>query len=638
MGGIDPQLLILMRQSGDLDGAPALGAGALGEGAASSFKGVVAGDDDGPQARVLVHFTCDPADVTRAGLRITSMVGDVAAGFVAVKHLKGLAKTKGVVYVEASRPLTPETDLSLVDARVVPLHTAVPPRRGAGVIVGIVDSGINVEHGCFCTRDEATGELRTRIRAIWDQTVGKPFPTDRVPEPFGYGVVYDERAINEVLRVRAAGGDTSGVFQHAGGTHCTYVAGIAAGNGSALGTVGDIAGRDFLLDERGYQGVAPEADIVVVNYKRNGFMEGSAFVLDALSFIFRVADEARLPAVINLSQGDSVGPHDGTSLLERAIDNLLGGPGRVMVKSAGNLGLEKTHAAGEVPPSGGFVLPVEVNQNAGKLCTIDIWYEADARLGVSVCQPGGGRVKVIEPDAPPDSFPLPNGNLVELSSATGDPLNGDNRIFIQVRAGELQHLEAGRWALVLSSLNEAGASFHAWIDTPALNRGSTEHPRFAGDAVSPECTVTIPGTSRKIITVTASMTRRAGDGAVVGGFAELSSLGPTRDAGRTGHKPDLAAPGMNIVSALNRPNGKRQYILLGGTSAAAAHVSGAAALLLAENPLLTQEQVKELLCRHAITELTDAPPGRNGWGAGKLDASAAHAALLAESQIGLQTN
>lgn len=633
MGSIDPQLLILMRQGAGPADASTLEAsvsGTVAPGEGVNSAGGAAAEEDSREARVLVHFTCESADVESAGLRITSAAGDVAAGFVSMKNLKALAETEGVVYVESSRPLLPELDLSLVDSRVEPLHAAAPPRRGAGVIVGIVDSGINVEHGCFRTQDAATGEARTRILSIWDQTIDEPFATDRIPEPFRYGVVYGEREINEVLRVRAAGGDTSGVFRHAGGSHCTYVAGIAAGNGSAVGTVVDIDGHDLPLGERGYEGVAPDAHIVVVNYKRDGFMEGSAFMLDAISYIFQVADAAGLPAVINISQGDSVGAHDGTSLLERAIDNLLGGPGRVIVKSAGNLGLEETHASGAVRPSGMSALPVKMNQDAGRLCTFDIWYESDARLGFSICQPDGVCSEVIAPDAPPASFTMPNGNLVEVSSSTGDPYNGDNRIFVQVRAGQSQRVQAGPWTLVLKALNEAGARYHAWIDTPALERGSSEHPRFAGLAVSPECTITIPGTSRKIITVTASMTRRAGEGALAGGFAKLSSLGPTRDAERTGHKPDLAAPGMNIISALNRPVERRQYILLGGTSASAAHVTGAAALLLAENPQLTQEQIRELLCRHAITELTGSPPGRNGWGAGKLDASAAHAALLAQ--------
>jgi subtilisin family serine protease len=627
MGSIDPQIQIMMQQSYGL--ADTSVASLTDDLSAAS----VSSTTPSPLVRLLLHFTDNLSQVVeQAGFRVTSVAGDVAAGFVALKDVERLAAMKNVLHIELSRPLVHELDLSLVEARVEQLHNAVPPRRGSGVILGLVDTGVNVAHKCFCTTDEATGTTRTRIRAIWDQLL-TPLAADQPPLPFGYGVEYGPDAINEALAILAGGGNPADGFRHPGGQHGTHVVGIAAGNGSITGTVIDPRGKDFLLDERGYEGIASEADIVVVRYNREGFMAGSAYMLDALSYIFKVAERAGLPAVVNISQGDSVGAHDGTSLLERAIDNLLGGPGRVIVKSAGNLGLESSHATGIVPPLGKLDLPIEVNKDVEGTCTFDIWYSGGDLFGVAIISPPDNeRSNVIQPGPSPVSFTLPNGNRVELMSSTNSPYNGDNRIFIQIRAGQQKSVVSGPWTIVLSSVKVTDGRFHAWIDTPQLENNRSSHPRFLGSVVSPECTITIPGTSRKIITVSAYMTKRGGEEIDSGRFAVLSSLGPSRDVSRTGPKPDIAAPGQNIISALNNPNDKKQYLVNGGTSAAAAHVSGAAALLLAENPRLTQEQVKDLLCRHAsIDEFTDAPPGSNGWGAGKLNVKAAHDALLAQS-------
>jgi serine protease AprX len=90
----------------------------------------------------------------------------------------------------------------------------------------------------------------------------------------------------------------------------------------------------------------------------------------------------------------------------------------------------------------------------------------------------------------------------------------------------------------------------------------------------------------------------------------FSSRGPTGD-GRL--KPDLVAPGEKIESSI--PEGGRAT--LDGTSMAAPHVSGAAALLMARHPELIGRpaRIKEILCRTA----TDLGRERTFQGAGMLD-------------------
>src|ERR1041384_5318054 len=125
--------------------------------------------------------------------------------------------------------------------------------------------------------------------------------------------------------------------------HGTHVAGIAAGNGKPSG---DCFGLGT------YKGVAPEADLIVVCTKvkraeTDPYIGDATDISRALRYVFRKAAERGQPAVVNLSQGGNMGPHDGTSMLELWIDILLlERSGRAVVKSAGNEGTSKHHASG----------------------------------------------------------------------------------------------------------------------------------------------------------------------------------------------------------------------------------------------------------------------------------------------------
>src|SRR5690606_36379248 len=129
-----------------------------------------------------------------------------------------------------------------------------------------------------------------------------------------------------------AGADPFNAIRHRdSGGHGTHVAGIAAGDGSAAGQ-----GQPAFT----FVGVAPEADLIIVKVGGGG-TEGlgtSANALDAVNYCYQRAQALDRPIAVNMSLGDNLGPHDGTSLLERGLDNLLGGPGRAFVKSAGNVG------------------------------------------------------------------------------------------------------------------------------------------------------------------------------------------------------------------------------------------------------------------------------------------------------------
>ncbi len=139
-----------------------------------------------------------------------------------------------------------------------------------------------------------------------------------------------------------------------------------------------------------------------------------------------------------------------------------------------------------------------------------------------------------------------------------------------------------------------------------------------------------PGVATRSISVAASSTQGLPaprqSNALVDGIASFSSRGPRR--GDSMLKPDISAPGVNIVSAGARTGNGRQTS--SGTSMAAPHVAGAAALLRQLHPSWNAEEIKALLINTAGYDLlvNEAyPPLRYGVaraGAGRLDLATAH--------------
>ncbi len=571
MGVLDPRLKFLQRQSvAELATLESLTRFSVA--AADSLDAGPA--PPAPSTRVLLGFAGDVEEVRRAGFRPTTVVGRVAAGSCDIDKLDQVARVPGVRLLESSRPMSHELNISRVDTFVDQVQAPPTSLSGAGVIVGLIDSGIDYLHPCFRNPDGST-----RILAIWDQ-FGVPRAGEVSPAGFDYGVEYTRPQIDAAL----SSANPLQVVRHFDGSaqgHGTHVAGIAAGNGSAPGN-GAPAGT--------FVGMAPRADLVIVANNSEANLGDSANTLDAVSYIFSAAQREGKPAVINLSQGDNLGPHDGTSLLERGIDQLLSGPGRCMVKSAGNSGADDIHASGWVPRNGQATIAMQVPANDTTPDTIDLWYAGIDRFDVRVATPGGQISAAVAPGQS-QMIDLANGNQVFIDSSTANPFNSDNRIYLQILPGVAGTVQPGVWTLALGGLRSVNGVFHAWIER------DTVRPRFVGGSGNPAFSVTVPGTSRKIVTVGSYVTRPTGrPGEVAGALAETSSLGPTRDFRL---KPEVSAPGQWIASALAGGSGQNQYRLLAGTSMAAPHVAGLIALMLERRPDLTQEQARDILMRSA---------------------------------------
>jgi subtilisin family serine protease len=549
------------------------------------------------RANLLLQFDGPTAALEAAGVRVRTRAGDVVSGDIDVERIAGLPDLDGLTRAEISRVLGYELDLALPEARVTPVHQGPPGRRGAGVIVGIIDSGIDYQHPSF--RD-ALGQ--TRILAIWDQAL-TPRPSEQSPAEFSYGVEYRTAEINLALASNAPFSSVRHRDDPAAGFHGTHVSGIAAGNGRPAP-----AGQP----EPSFVGVAPEADIIVVanNRGRTANERGlgdSADTIDALQYILSTAQALGRPVVINQSQGDNVGAHDGTSLLERGIENLIAGAGRAFVKSAGNEGVRERHAQGTAVVGTTQDVRFAVI-NGTREVVVDVWYPGADRLECTLVPPTGGASQAI---APPASLTvtLGNGNSAFVDADLDDPGNHDNRTFVRITRGTQATVAAGTWTLQLRATAVADGRWHAWIQRNSLSR-------FLAPFMSASATISIPGTSQAVITVGSYLSRGT---ASVGALSDFSSRGPTRDGRRA---PTLAAPGEELMAPLP-PSPPGSFGLNAGTSMASPMVAGTIALILQQNPSATAADLRTRLEQTArLDAFTGTTPG-NDWGAGKLDARGA---------------
>lgn len=600
MRKLDPQLEFLVEGGAqELDQPAVLArfgmAGAAVEGSADGRRGRRA-KAASPEVVVLVQFAGDPEELERAGLKVRGIAGDVVTGSIALDSLPALAELGEVERMEGARAMHAELDLSLVECRANLVHTGPPGRRGAGVIVGIVNSGCDYTHPSF-RRSDGT----SRILMIWDQGL-TPQAGEASPAGFGYGVEYTNAHINAALLTANPFASVRHQDSAAAQFHGTHVTGIAAGDGSEPG-MGRPGGT--------FVGVAPEADIILVADAANG-NEGlgtSANTLDGVNYIFQQAAARSKACAINMSLGDNLGPHDGTSLLERGLDNLLGGAGRAFVKSAGNAGNMGIHAQGNVV--GGGSQDVRFNQPAGDTSPnqFDIWYEGGDTFRASVIDSAGNATGVVNVGSV-GNFTLPGGNTVRIDHRNNDPFNGDRRIFITITRGTAAQLRPGNWTIRLASVTSAtGGRFDAWIQ-----RG-TIIPAFLPPHEDRSRTISTPGTATEVITAANYVTRGAG----VGSLASSSSRGPTRD-GRSA--PTVAAPGSSIVSASGHTPGT-PYKGMSGTSMSAPHVTGTIALMFQKNKSRTQAQIKACLESSARSDAFTGPVPNTAWGAGKMDSNAA---------------
>ncbi|ALC23517.1 S8 family serine peptidase [Streptomyces pristinaespiralis] len=536
--------------------------------------------------RVVVSLSCDP-DVTPdatwgEGIELNHGGHEVRTAIVTLDALDRLAGNPAVKRIAPAAQLRPCLHAAQARTGTAAFRTG-SGLTGRDVVVGVVDTGIDPRHPVFAGR----------IERIWDQTM----PGSGVAEG-GYGTEFTGAG----LATAALSRDTEG--------HGTHVAGIAAGK----------------------EGVAPDARLVVV---KTDFMD--AHIIDGIQYVFRVADELGLPAVVNLSLGGHFDPHDGTDLMSQAIEE-ASGPGRIVCCAAGNEGDDDIHARITVPDGSTRTVPCHpgILDGAPDVFALNGWYSGSDRFDIAMVSPSGASTpfQAVRPSGSPVSrHQLPEGT-VELVTPGPDRANGDHNFFVGVEpTGHGPATAPGGWRLVVRAREVTSGVVDVWMLGSADARPQAQ---FSGRAVHDALKIGSPGTASSAVTVAAFTSRtewddidgitREASWLAAEDIASFSSEGPRRDGAP---KPDIAAPGAMLVAALSRDAvGVRRefmtdtkHVAMQGTSMAAPFVTGITALLLQRDPELGPAGLKDML--RADATVIGGTPGvfDPKWGHGLVSAT-----------------
>jgi len=562
----------------------------------------------------IIKVSGNPTAIESAGARVRSVTGSIVTADVPLRSLKTLINLSNVVYVQAARQMQPVLmDVSVPDTGADQVWRSVPGYTGKGVIVGIIDSGIYWKHPDFTGADGTS-----RILYIWDQTV-QTF--GQHPAGYEYGTEWTKAHIDSGQCQEM---DASG--------HGTHVASIIAGDGR---------GRHK------FTGMAPEADIIAVKAK---YMD--ADILDAANYIFQKAEELNRPAIINMSFGYQWGPHDGTTLLDQGIDELLDRPGRAIVAAAGNNGDSTDHVGASSlrrPVSGNYPWTAIQPSVGAQIVMVQIWYDPAKFLSVRFLLPENDEGDLSDLDIGWVSegrfsqFSVPKGPLAGAEVVIEARLKASEFTFPNFDGIYVYVFDNGDPTIPVDDYVYAieydgpGTGLDAYVvrdgsfttDIP----GSVSFPDrsflLEGDG---DKTIVSPSSASRVICAGSYATksewidsenRVRTEEMEIDDISIFSSRGPLLNGDR---KPDIAAPGEMITAAFSADSWgitiqDGQHVVQGGTSMASPHVAGAVALIYQQNPRLTALEMKETLTRTAIDR---GPAGWDeAWGYGKLDVLAA---------------
>ena len=591
---------------------------------------------------VLIRFTDGSGDAAtlaalrEAGVEVHSRLGPIATAELPIAAVSAVAALEGVMSIELARRLPQRLNISVPATGADTLRTGTAPNwsglTGKGVILGLVDDGIDFRH-----RDFRHVDGTTRLLALWDQ---RPSGTSGQP-PAGqtYGGECTATMINAAIA-----GDASACLQPSEGGHGTHVAGIAAGNGSGTGA-GQSAYR--------FVGMAPEADIL----SANGLVTDLSLtksVLDGIAWMKAKAVAAGKPLAVNLSLGSYFGARDGTSNFEVGL-SAAAGPGVIIAAAAGNEGNDPIRAVGPLSQGGQLTFDVRVPAGSTNVM-LEVWYPGTDLYNVTVQGPNCA-VSAEFPATAPASLNETQCGRVGTLNAGPFVANDDRQVQVIMRNGTAS-LVAGVWRITF-----IGAQVVAGTATVSAVTGETG----AGLTITRVNGQTLPVVTNQILTDASSARRviavaayntnynwQSAQGAFTGepfagplnDLSNYSSRGPRRMCSNPVKcpqvmKPEISAPGTMIMATLaatqpvtNQSTVERDgvHVAKNGTSMATPHVSGAIALMLQKNPTLTPEDVRQLLFTNiqrtsftpAVPVFTgaDVPANPNSdWGYGVLDAA-----------------
>ena len=464
--------------------------------------------------------------------------------------------------------------------------------QGQGVLIGFVDTGIDYQNPLFRKEDGSS-----RILGIWDQTL----ETGVLDPVNGFQALYGTQYSREEIDQALAAPDPLALVPSADENgHGTFLASVAAG--------GEDPDQDFT-------GAAPKASIAMVKlkpakeYLRDFYLirEGAdAYqendIMMGVAYLLHLARRFSMPLVICLGLGTNQGSHVGKSPLGLYLDDINIYAGTAVITAAGNeTGYGHHYRAVTRPEETLQTVELNVGEKDSGF-SMEFWAQDVDIYRVGFISPTGEVVDPLPSSTEEENVIrfLVEQTEITVYSSIINTATGSQMIFIRFKDPM-----PGIWNLTVSSALNVTGAFHIWLPSRGFISDTTYFLR-----PDPDTLVTGPGNSQYALTVSAY-------DHTTGGIYIHSSRGFSR-SGQI--KPELAAPGVNITGAGLRSG----FVQRSGTSAAAAHAAGAAAILLhwgileRNDPFMNTSAIKTYLIRGAKRNPALTYPNRE-FGYGTLD-------------------
>lgn len=544
-----------------------------------------AGSEKGSQLwDVIIKYSGDIEALSGDGIRAVPLLGGFAVVSLPQNKIREFAGHPQVEFVELPKRLYFQVRQGL-DAscfRSVQGAGEANGLSGKGVLVGIVDSGVDWRHPDFRNEDGTS-----RILSLWDQSA-QPEPGQNPPKGYLRGVEYTGEEINRALSLPDQEGNFLVRERDLSG-HGTSVLGIAAGNGRASGGVN--------------RGAAYASDIIAVKMGipgENSFPR-TVELMEGVDYLIRQAQILGKPMALNVSFGNNYGSHRGDSLPEIYLTNVSNTGRTVICVGTGNNGNDRIHTSGTLDTGQSTEIQFSVSSRE-KTLNVQLWKSYADEMEISLVTPSGQRIGPLAEQIGTQRYRTENTELLIYYGKPG-PFQVTQEVYFDFIPQE-EYILSGVWRLELIGRRIKDGGYQLW-----LPGGQVLNPGTGFYYPKAEETLTIPSTAEKVISVGAYDSR-------LNAPADFSGRGGERI---TYFKPDLVAPGVGITAPV--PGG--EYAAVTGTSFATPFVTGAAALLMewgivrGNDPFLWGEKVKAYLRRGAqpLPGIVKYPDPAVGYGA-----------------------